>query len=189
MHPIRWLVRGLILFLCIFTWGSIAGMSAPYYAGAPPPNRAIQTTTPQPDGSYIHEVRQGENLWAIAVAYGVYIYDIQRLNKLPLGQDKIIIGQKLTIPTRSATPVTPSATPSPSPLPASQAAVGVTVTLVGNVPFQTPPAPFVSLTPTLAASQPIPVTGRDLTQTIQTALVILAVIGVALIVFGIAIKR
>lgn len=67
---------------------------------------AVQTVTPQPDGSRVHTVKQGQSLWAIAIAYGTKIKDIIQLNNLPPDTNTVYIGQKLLIP--SAAPPTPS---------------------------------------------------------------------------------
>lgn len=68
---------------------------------------AVQTVTPQPDGSRVHTVKQGQSLWAIAIAYGTKIKDIIQLNNLAPNTNTVYIGQKLLIP--SAAPSMPSA--------------------------------------------------------------------------------
>src|SRR5665648_105404 len=57
----------------------------------------IQTATPQNDGSVIHTVAEGQSLWGIALAYGVFIGDIQNLNGLDADNSIIQNGQKLMI--------------------------------------------------------------------------------------------
>ncbi len=52
------------------------GASTP---AAPPP---LLIGTPNPDGSIIHEVQDGQALWNIAAIYGVTVDDLIRLNKL-----------------------------------------------------------------------------------------------------------
>jgi LysM repeat protein len=104
----------------------------------------VLTSTPNPDGSVTHEVQPGQSLWAIAVAYGITINDLNTMNSL--GNNPVVkVGQKLMIigassptvsptvtetlrpptrtPTLSPTPrptrptVTPSTTPTPTPKP------------------------------------------------------------------------
>ena len=192
-YPTRWIVRGVILCLCIMIWGGIDGMVHPNRAWAQPVGLAIQTMTPQPDGSLLHEVKAGESLWTISIAYGVYIQDIQRLNKMTEDQDKIFIGQKLHIPTRLPTlvkdVVSPTRTPGPiiNQMVATAASNAATSTAVERLVIQGNPTPSVSRV--YSTPQTIPITGRDPTQTIQTLLIIFAIIGVALIAFGLAMKH
>lgn len=192
-HLTRWMVRGVILCLCILTLGGIEGIAFPEHVWAQPEAFAIQTMTPQPDGSLVHEVKAGENLWAISIAYGVYIQDIQRLNKMPEDEDKIFIGQKLHIPTRMPTPVknVPANIPTPgptiNPVVASAASDAATSTAVERMVKQAQPSP-PSLSPVSTPAAAIPVTGRDPTQTIQTLLIIFALIGIALIALGLVMK-
>lgn len=42
----------------------------------------VQVVTPNADGDVIHEVRAGQTLWQIAIAYGTQIDEIKRLNNL-----------------------------------------------------------------------------------------------------------
>ncbi len=72
----------------------------------------VYTVTPQPDGRVIHTVQSGQTLWSIAIAYGVKIEDLQRLNNL--SGNTIYEGQKLFItrlPTATPTPPPPTLTP------------------------------------------------------------------------------
>lgn len=185
----RWVCGG-ILFLCIFNWGITGGKSTLQNVSAMAP---VLTSTSEPDGSLVHLVKPGENLWVISVAYGVYIQDIQRMNNMTFDQDKIIAGQKLLIPTRQPMLLTPHATASQTPLPivnqivSTAASYAATGTAVAGVSIVAKPTP--SITQNFPTTLPIPNTGRDLSQTIQTVLLILAVLGMALIVFGLAAKR
>lgn len=96
----------------------------------------VFTVTPQADGRVIHVVQSGQTLWSIAIAYGVKIDELRRLNNL-MG-NTIYPGQKLLImrlptatptsspppptftpwPTRTLWPTsTPTLVPSPTPTP------------------------------------------------------------------------
>ncbi len=88
---------------------------------------AIGTADPQ--GDVYHEVQAGQSLWQIAIAYGVKIVDIQRLNNL--GSTTVIQrGVKLLVkrvgtptpapPTSTATLEVDTATPSPTVAPMTQ---------------------------------------------------------------------
>lgn len=98
----------------------------------------VITSTPNADGSVVHEVKAGQALWSIAIAYGVKIADLIALNKLP-ANPILTIGQMVLVfpsstptltptvtrtttaptrtPTRTPTPKTPSPTPSQTPTP------------------------------------------------------------------------
>jgi uncharacterized protein YkwD/LysM repeat protein len=74
----------------------------------------VITATLQPDGSLIHEVKQGQAFWSIAVAYGIKVNDIIQMNGLSSGS-VLSIGQKLRIHgPYTSTPVL-SETPTPEP--------------------------------------------------------------------------
>jgi LysM repeat protein len=66
---------------------------------------AVVTSTPRADGAVYHEVKYGQSLWSIAIAYGTKIDEIKRLNNL--STNDIYLGQKLLI--RNLGTVTPSA--------------------------------------------------------------------------------
>jgi LysM repeat protein len=56
----------------------------------------VQKVEPDKDGNYVHEVKTGQSLWAIAVAYGVTINDILAWNNLAKNY-VLWPGDKLTI--------------------------------------------------------------------------------------------
>jgi len=87
--------------------------SPAYASGSTPfiPVARMVTTTPLADGSLIHPVGYGNTLWGIAIAYGVKIDDIRRLNKLGTDTNAIYAGQKLLV--RPACSATPVVTPTP----------------------------------------------------------------------------
>jgi LysM repeat protein len=80
--------------------------------------------TARPDGDVVHQVQQGQTLWAIAVAYGVRIDEIKRLNNLTdnevwLNQELLIQkGATQPVPTvaetAAAAPVSEQSTPLPT---------------------------------------------------------------------------
>lgn len=69
----------------------------------------VKMSTPNPSGDLYHEVQPGQSLWAIAIAYGVHIVDIQKLNGL--GNTTVIQrGDKLLVKRMgTATPAPPTA--------------------------------------------------------------------------------
>ncbi len=105
----------------------------------------VITSTPNPDGSVVHEVKAGQALWSIAIAYGVKIADLISLNKLP-ANPILTIGQKLL--------VLPSATPTHSPT-ATRTTTAPTRTATRTPTPKTPsPTPSQTSTPT-AAPRPL----------------------------------
>ncbi len=97
--------------------------------------QGIVTATPQPDGSIVHIVQEGETLATLAEVYGVSMAEIRALNGLAPTANLIFPGQRLIIrlaptptvtptitptvprPTRTPTPVTPTRTPAPTKTP------------------------------------------------------------------------
>ncbi|NPV85533.1 MAG: LysM peptidoglycan-binding domain-containing protein [Anaerolineae bacterium] len=109
--------------------------------------KPVLTVTPNPDGKIVHVVEIGQTLWSIAVAYGVKIADITRLNGMPTNSVSIYEGQKLLI--QPAFTLTPTSTETLTPLP----------------PSRTPrPTSTRNLTPLVFTSQP------TATETIQPLL-------------------
>jgi LysM repeat protein len=102
----------------------------------------IQVSEANPDGSVVHEVKEGQTLWNIAAAYQVNLSEVLRLNGMSEGS-LIYPGQKLLIKAASFSPTPtssstaeltqaerteaeePSATPRPSRTPAPRNATPV----------------------------------------------------------------
>ncbi len=101
--------------------------------------QAVVTSTPNPDGSVVHEVKAGQSLWSIAIAYGVKIAELIKMNNLP-EKPIVYIGQKIL--------VFPSSTPTLSPT-VTQTTKPVTRTPTATLVPKTPtPSPTPSPTPT-----------------------------------------
>jgi LysM repeat protein len=58
----------------------------------------VVRVTPGNDGKIIHTVKHGQTLWAIAIAYGTHILDIQRANGMTADRVDLSEGQKLLVP-------------------------------------------------------------------------------------------
>jgi LysM repeat protein/uncharacterized protein YkwD len=98
----------------------------------------VAVATARPDGDVIHEVKYGQSLWGIAIAYGVRIAQIQQLNNLSSTEvwpDQQLLVQKgatqpaptpSQTPTRAASATLPHSTrsPTPSPSPSAERASG-----------------------------------------------------------------
>lgn len=64
----------------------------------------VHTSTPNPGGAWLHEVRSGQSLWSIAIAYDTHIVDLQRINGMPEDDTTIYAGQKIYLPTPEIAP-------------------------------------------------------------------------------------
>ena len=73
----------------------------------------VTCATARPDGDVIHEVKNGQSLWAIAIEYGVKIDQIRALNNLPA--TNIYVGQKLLVQKHATQPPTPTSKETPTP--------------------------------------------------------------------------
>jgi LysM repeat protein len=148
-----------VAFLWTDGWGSGA-IAAPRAAGTAGPGTpeaaSFVPSTPNPDGSIVHIVQEGQSLWEIAVAYHVTLATLYALNGLN-ANSMIRPGDHLTIRpagtisaqgilTQTAT-ITPSSTPRPTRLPSTRTP---TPTLLSTI------SPGFSSTEAigLAASQP-----------------------------------
>ncbi|MBN1920027.1 MAG: LysM peptidoglycan-binding domain-containing protein [Anaerolineae bacterium] len=86
----------------------------PATPGLPEPTAAVPaapaaTSTPRPDGAVIHVVQPGDTLLGIAIQYGVELEELQRLNAGTLGPSNlIIVGQELVISGTAITLPTPT---------------------------------------------------------------------------------
>ncbi len=109
---------------------------------------AVRTVTPQPDGRIIHVVQQGQTLWSIAIAYGVHIADLQRLNYYPADYYTVYTGQRLVIPTSAVSVAQAKATPTsaqPDVAPTVSQAVLNPTLKIQITPSFTPPTETNSL--------------------------------------------
>jgi LysM repeat protein len=78
------------------------------------PINPVQTVTPLANGEIIHKVQTGQTLWSIAIAYGVKVADLIRLNGL-VATPVIYTGQKLVV--KAGATATPTATSTNTPAP------------------------------------------------------------------------
>ena len=166
-----------VSFLWTEGWDDGAG-SQPSQPGAttmPQPTKEtvipIQVAAPNPDGSVVHVVQEGQTLWNIAAAYQVNLQEILALNGLSDGA-LIYPGQKLLIKPASQSPTfTSTATaeikaPTNPPTATSRAArttVSVDATAIAQVvstPLATRSPP--QATPTERTSPPDPRSGAGM---------------------------
>lgn len=138
----------------------------------------LQTSTPSPDGSIVHEVQAGQTLWSVANAYGVNIMELEALNPdISVDNPVIYPGQKITI--RLAFTPTPSLFPSQTPVPA---------TATPRPTFTPRPTHTITITPTPTAPgllPRIPSLGSEDTRTLGIIVVAFCAAGlVALVIAG-----
>jgi LysM repeat protein len=117
------------------------GAESAYSAGLNEVIVPVAISTPDAKGEIIHEVKSGQSLWQIAIAYGVKIDEIRRLNQLPTAYlinpgDTLLI-KNVGTPTQA--PPTEPATPTAS----SES------TLISRTPEGMTPTASVTPTPTV----------------------------------------
>jgi uncharacterized protein YkwD len=105
---------------------------------------AAVVSTPNEAGDVIHEVRPGQTLWQIAIAYNVKIDEIKSLNNLSDNSiypgNKLLIMKALAVATASQTPApTESAILTSTSVPATS----VTIPAAASLPARTDPAATV----------------------------------------------
>jgi uncharacterized protein YkwD/LysM repeat protein len=129
----------------------------------------VTKVTPGADGRIIHTVKHGQTLWAIAIAYGTHILDIQRANGMTADQVNLSEGQQLVIPAAGDPESRVTATPLP-PLPS------FTPLLQTNEPGSTP---------TVMETQAV----QNEQSSEQTIIIIAVIAALGLIGFGLFISR
>lgn len=109
-----------------------------WYTATPTSDGVVLTSTPLDDGTIYHVVQAKEYLWNIALAYGMTVEEIKKLNGL--ATNDIYEGEKLLI-------FKPKPQIGPTPTPT----LGVTPTATFGIPTSTvtePVTPTATLTPT-----------------------------------------
>lgn len=123
----------------------------------------LVTSTPKEDGSVYHEVRSGQALWSIAIAYGTTIDQLKLLNRLTTND--IYVGQLLLI--SKGQPLTP--TPGePTP----------TVTI--GVPYSSPTENLPPTSTREATPVPTPPVTRQNGEVVVGIIVLISLLGAGL---------
>lgn len=146
-------------------------------ATAAPTIAPLLTSTPNPDGSLVHEVQPGQAPWSIAIAYGITLEELYQLNRLSAGAI-IRPGDKLLIRPAPPSP-TVTLTPEPSPT------LPPTLTRAPATPTARPSA-------TVAASPTPPDEPEAQSSAVDPFLLIIGgvfALGVLLLLFGTAFRR
>lgn len=120
MKLLRRLIPPLLLAAVVFFLFTGSALAAPA-AQEPTPDYGVITSTPNPDGSIIHIVREGESCWTIAMAYGLTCSQIQVNSGNSAEAQEVYIGSRLIIrppftptPTNNNTPTPTRITPNPT---------------------------------------------------------------------------
>jgi LysM repeat protein len=149
------------------------------------PYYAVQTTTPNSDGSLVHTVMAGQNLTLIAKAYGLTVVELKKLNNMT--NDALYVGDILII--RLGNTPGPTDTPSPTGTPTRAATATRKPTRTS-----TPTATAVATTTATLIADPVQsdasTGGSDQFGNILViAIVVMAAGGVILMVVGGVIRR
>jgi len=149
----------------------------------------VKVATPRPDGSILHEVKQGQALWNIATAYKVKLADLLALNGLTEQSliypgDKLLVrpAQATTTPTASEAPtstVTPTRKPRPTRTPTSLAATPLALALATGEATASP----------LPESTPVLEDSVESFDPMLVGIIALVLVGTGLIAFGTLVKR
>ncbi|MEP7285919.1 MAG: LysM peptidoglycan-binding domain-containing protein [Chloroflexota bacterium] len=118
---------------------------------------------PQPDGSIIHEVRKGDTLFGIAVAYKISVDELRKLNNLSPDVPTLFVGKKLIIklapqstlpPNVTVVIVTATFTPNPNATAPAESTAGATDSpAAASTLTIRPTTPPTSVPPTATAAQ------------------------------------
>lgn len=138
----------------------------------------------------MHEVKMGQSLWSIAIAYDTHIVDILRFNNLSPEQQVVWIGQKLNIPV-SQQPVTPVPTSEPTSIPslAKRIAAQTNPTIQPALPSTPTAEPSPSAAAVIAPTDESPAATPANDMIILYVLGGIFIIGVILIIIGLLLKR
>ncbi len=130
----------------------------------------VVTTTPQLDGSIVHEVLDGQSLWAIATTYGISIADIIQWNNMA-PTPVIFPGERLLVRLAPTATLTPTVTLTPVP-----ATRTPTPTMTPQTPTSTP---TITMTPTITPKPPFSVYGIERKQrsSLGIGMIVLCAIG------------
>ncbi len=102
----------------------------------------LATMTVRPDGCTVHVVGAGQTLWAIALAYGVRVNDIRKLNSMGAEEVTIYPGETLVIRCMPLSPtVEPTLSPSPRKITRTPTRVPIPLTRTVTLASRQPVAP------------------------------------------------
>jgi LysM repeat protein len=175
------------LDVCVISGQSavVSGTGADTLQATVEPFSGIQTATPQPDGSIIHEVQAGESFFSVADLYDLTLDELLTMNNLTEAA-LIFPGDLLKV--REPLPPTPSPVPSFTPTPVIPTAT--------RRPTRTPTSPpqpsatsLPTATPTPEQLLKMPDTATFMDRGLPAISAGLAATGVVMILVGSLLKR
>lgn len=133
-----------LLTVAIFSQQTLASAKSSAQEDQPTPTYSswIITSTPNPDGSIVHIVQEGETLWDISLAYGVPGAEIMGNSGNSPTVTDVYVGQVLIIRPPNSSTQTPTLTSTPTRITPQATLLRPTLT---PIPTQTL---FPTLTPT-----------------------------------------
>jgi LysM repeat protein len=168
-----------LLTVAIFSQHTLASAKSYAQEDQPTPTYSswIITSTPNPDGSIVHIVQEGETLWDISLAYGVPGAEIMGNSGNSPTVTDVYVGQVLIIRPPDPSTQTPTLTSTPTRITPQATLLRPTLT----------PIPTQTLFPTLTPTDQPNVLFRAFadTHTVGIAMVSISGVGILLVlVFG-----
>ena len=168
-----------LLTVAIFSQHTLASAKSYAQEDQPTPTYSswIITSTPNPDGSIVHIVQEGETLWDISLAYGVPGAEIMGNSGNSPTVTDVYVGQVLIIRPPNSSTQTPTLTSTPTRITPQATLLRPTLT----------PIPTQTLFPTLTPTDQPNVLFRAFadTHTVGIAMVSISGVGILLVlVFG-----
>jgi len=168
-----------LLTVAIFSQHTLASAKSSAQEDQPTPTYSswIITSTPNPDGSIVHIVQEGETLWDISLAYGVPGAEIMGNSGNSPTVTDVYVGQVLIIRPPDPSTQTPTLTSTPTRITPQATLLRPTLT----------PIPTQTLFPTLTPTDQPNVLFRAFadTHTIGIAMVGISGVGILLVlIFG-----
>ena len=179
MKKLAQLLTFVLLALVLHSQQTLASAKSFAQEDQPTPTYSswIITSTPNPDGSIVHIVQEGETLWDIALAYGVPGSEIMGNSGNSPTVTDVYVGQVLIIRQPNLATQTPTLTPTPTRITPQATLLRPTLT----------PIPTQTLLPTLTPTDQPNVLVRAFadTRTVGLAMVGISGMGIALVlIFG-----
>ncbi|MFH2102711.1 MAG: CAP domain-containing protein [Chloroflexota bacterium] len=150
--------RGTTYYFVVDVGLSTGGTPVAYTPFGPSPTATILPNTPNPDGAISHVVQPGQTLLTIAIAYGVDVNTLLRLNNLTL--DSFIYPDQQLLIQAAFTPTAILPTPTPTRFPTATSFPTSTRTptpTLSATEISSPPS-TIPLTPALGAVAAIVIT-------------------------------
>ena len=168
-----------LLTVAIFSQHTLASAYSYAQEDQPSPTYSswIITSTPNPDGSIVHIVQEGETLWDISLAYGVPGAEIMGNSGNSPTVTDVYVGQVLIIRPPNSSTQTPTLTSTPTRITPQATLLRPTLT----------PIPTQTLFPTLTPTDQPNVLFRAFadTHTVGIAMVSISGVGILLVlIFG-----